>query len=112
MNHRSLVAAAAVLALAAGCTSTPAAAPPRAASPPVAGSSPRVAGGSVHLTAYTTDDGPDSQIVLAGAIGDYGTARSVRPDGTTDPEHGSLLELRLSHGTFRLDIAALETAFV
>jgi hypothetical protein len=66
----------------------------------------------VHLTAYTTDDGPTSAIVLSGAIGDYGTARSVRPDGSVDPDHGSQLDLQLNHGSFRLDIAALDRAFV
>jgi len=50
--------------------------------------------------------------VLSGAIGDYGTARSVHPDGSVDPDHGSQLDLRLGHGSLRLDIAALDHAFV
>lgn len=61
----------------------------------------------VTLVAYSTNDGPTSRVVLTGAIGDYGTADSVHPDGTTDPDHNGQLELRLSKGSFRLDIAGL-----
>ena len=81
--------------------------------PSAAGSfSPVTASGPVHLTAYTTDDGPDSSVMLSGAIGDYGTARSVRPDGSVDPDDGSQLDLQLSHGTLRLHIADLDRALV
>ena len=65
-----------------------------------------------HLTAFTTNDGPTEQVTLSGAVGDYGQAVSVNPDGSVNPEHNSLLELRLQHGTFRLDIAAIDKAFV
>jgi len=68
--------------------------------------------GSVHLTAYTDNDGPTETVIVTGAIGDYGQAVSVHPDGTIDPEHDSELSLRLSKGTFRLDIASLDKAFV
>ena len=34
---------------------------------------------------------------------------TVHPDGTVDPEHTSELELRLTHGSFRLSIAGLDT---
>lgn len=67
---------------------------------------------ATHLTAYTTDDGPTEQVILAGAVADYGRAVSVNPDGSVNPEHTSLLELRLQHGTFRLNIAAIDKAFV
>ncbi|GAA5190156.1 hypothetical protein GCM10023322_44650 [Rugosimonospora acidiphila] len=40
------------------------------------------AGGNVHLTDYTDDDGPTSTVILAGAVGDYGKAESVNPDGS------------------------------
>lgn len=59
------------------------------------------------LIAYSTTDGPTSRVILTGAIGDYGTAVSVHPDGSTDPDHNGQLELRLSKGTFRLDISGL-----
>lgn len=80
-----------------------------AASATSAAKSPRP---TAHLTAFTTDDGPAETVVVTGAIGDYGQAVSVNPDGSVDPEHKGLLELRLAHGTFRLDIAAIDKAFV
>ena len=45
-------------------------------------------------------------------IGDYGPAASIYPDGKADPAHNSELDLRLTHGSFRLSIAALDKAFV
>jgi len=45
-------------------------------------------------------------------IGDYGPAISVYPDGKVDPAHNSEMELRLTRGSFRLSIAALDKAFV
>jgi hypothetical protein len=45
-------------------------------------------------------------------IGDYGSAVSIYPDGKVDPEHNSELDLRLTDGSFRLSIAALDKAFV
>ena len=68
-------------------------------------------GDTVHLVDYTDNDGPVSAVILTGAIADYGKAVSVNPDGSINPEHDSQLELRLSHGTFRLDIAALDRVF-
>ena len=68
--------------------------------------------GEVHLTAYTNNDGPSQAVIVTGAIGDYGEAVSVHPDGTVDPEHDSQLSLRLSHGTLRLDTASLDKAFI
>lgn len=68
--------------------------------------------GSVHLTAYTNNDGPTETVIVTGAIGDYGEAVSVYPNGTVDPEHNSELSLKLSRGTLRLDTAALDKAFV
>lgn len=69
-------------------------------------------GDSVHLVDYTDNDGPDSSVILTGAIGDYGKAVSVNPDGSVNPEHDSQLRLDLAHGSFRLDIAALDQTFV
>jgi hypothetical protein len=39
-------------------------------------------------------------------------AVSIYPNGQVDPAHTSELELRLTHGSFRLSIAALIKAFV
>ena len=36
---------------------------------------------------------------------------AVYPDGKVDPEHDSELELKVSRGTFRLDIAGLDREF-
>lgn len=67
---------------------------------------------ATHLTAFATNDGPTEQIILTGGIGDYGPAVFVNADGSTDPEHQHQLELRLQHGTFRLDVASIDKAFV
>ncbi len=68
--------------------------------------------GEVHLAIWSVDsDGPDFQAVLSGAIGDYGPAVTVLPDGKVDPEHTSEMELKLQHGTFRLYIYAIASKF-
>ncbi|MBR7837660.1 hypothetical protein KDL01_30550 [Actinospica durhamensis] len=67
---------------------------------------------AVHLTAYANGDGSSETVVLTGAIGDYGQAVFVYPDGSVDPDHDSELSLQLSRGTLRLDIAPLDKAFV
>jgi hypothetical protein len=72
-----------------------------------AGTTPTVLGvhGAVNLTIWSIDsDGPDFQAILSGAVGDYGPAVTVLPDGKVDPEHTSEMELDLRHGTFRLYI--------
>jgi hypothetical protein len=61
--------------------------------------------GVVNVTIWSVDsDAPQFQAVLSGAIGDYGAAVTVLPDGKVDPGHTSEMELELRHGTFRLDI--------
>lgn len=67
---------------------------------------------AVHLTEYSSDDGPRSSVILTGAIGDFGEAISVHPDGTINPDHDSQSRLELSHGSFRLDIKALDSKLV
>jgi hypothetical protein len=48
------------------------------------------------LVIWSVDsDGPDFQAVLSGAIGDYGPAVTVLPDGKVGPEHTSEMELEL-----------------
>ena len=67
--------------------------------------------GRAHFTDYSVDsDGPALAVIVTGAVGDYGHGVFVHPGGKTDPEHTGELELRLSHGTFRLQAAALDRA--
>lgn len=94
----AVVGLAAALAIT-GCASA-------AASATAAGGSPSTA----HITVYSINsDGPYFRAILTGAVGDYGPAVTVHPDGTVDPEHTSQMELRLTHGSFRLSIAGLDT---
>jgi len=68
--------------------------------------------GAVHLTEYMNSDGTTGSVILSGAIGDYGKAQSVNPDGSVNTEHNSQLNLELSHGSFRLNITDLDERFV
>ena len=80
---------------------------PAAAKTSAAGSSG--ADRQVHIMVYSINsDGPDLRAVLDGAIGDYGPAVTVYPDGKVDPQHTSELELNLTRGSFRLNIAELD----
>jgi hypothetical protein len=79
----------------------------------IAKASGSVQAGTVRLIAYSINsDGPHFHAILTGAIGDYGPAVTVHPDGKIDPEHTSQLELKLRHGTLRLGIATLDRAIV
>jgi hypothetical protein len=69
-------------------------------------------GGTVRFTAYTNDDLPGATVVLTGAIGDFGAAVSVLPNGTIDPEHSSEFNLALAHGSFRILIGPLHAKLV
>ena len=70
------------------------------------------AGANTHAVIYSINsDSPNFRAVLSGAIGDYGPAVTVLADGQVDPQHGSELELQLTHGTLRLDIAQLTEMF-
>src|ERR1700689_2213211 len=65
-----------------------------------AGPKPAASGvpGTVYVTIWSIDsDGPDFQAILSGAIGDYGPAVTVLPNGTVDPQHTSDMELELRH---------------
>lgn len=69
--------------------------------------------GNSHILIYNINsDGADFRAVITGAIGDYGPAVTVYPNGRTDTSHSSQLELNLTHGSFRLSIAAVDKAFV
>jgi hypothetical protein len=129
-NHKAFLAT--ILAAMAATTvvaCTPAASPAaaRAAAPSPAASSPAATSsaaasastiavahgaGQAHLMVWSVNsDGPDFRAILTGAVGDYGPGVTVHPDGTVDPEHTSELELNMSHGSFRISIAALASEF-
>lgn len=66
-------------------------------------------GGAVHVVAYSQNsDGPDFTSIITGAVGDFGPAVTVLPNGAVDPEHSSELSLNLRDGSFRLNIANLD----
>src|SRR5215472_3833018 len=70
-------------------------------------------GGAANIMIYSVNsDGAYFHAIVSGAIGDYGPAASIYPDGQVDPTHSSEMELRLVHGSFRLRIAAIGKAFV
>jgi hypothetical protein len=69
--------------------------------------------GLTHVTAYSINtDNPILASVVSGAIGDYGPAQEVSPGSTGVSAHGGELELKLTRGTFRLNIADIDTKFV
>jgi hypothetical protein len=108
----TLTAAAALLAV--GCAPAASSAATTSATTGAHAATAAAAGGSaVHFSGYSLNsDGPDLTVVLSGAIGDYGPAVSVHPNGTVDPDHSSELKLDLKKGTLRLDVAALDKKFV
>ena len=84
---------------------------------PAATTTAVAAAASVHGTAnimlYSINsDGPGFRAVVTGAIGDYGPAVTVYPDGQVDPSHSNDMELKLTHGSFKLSIAAFDKKFV
>jgi hypothetical protein len=101
------VAAAGLIALTTSLASAPA-----VASSGTSGSSAPASARSTEFTAYSDNDGPTASVVVTGAVGDYGQAISVNPDGSVNPEHNSQLELALGQGSVRLDIAALDKKLV
>jgi len=72
---------------------------------PVAAAAAAPAGGPIGLFA-TVSNGPSGKVVVAGAIGDWGTVVSVDENGKTD-ENGNFVKVRLKKGTFELDATAL-----
>jgi hypothetical protein len=70
-------------------------------------------GGTANIIIYgVSTDGAYWHAIVSGVIGDYGPAVSIYPDGKADPAHNSEPDLRLTDGSFRLSIAALDKAFV
>jgi hypothetical protein len=70
------------------------------------------AGGPARFTDYQDNDGPTSSAVLTGSVGDYGTADSVKADGSANSDQRGELEFRLSRGTFRLETASLDALLI
>ena len=94
-----------------GCAS--AATTPPAAAAAASGRAAAAAGGTANIMIYAVNtDGAYFHAIVSGVIGDYGPAVSIYPDGQVDPLHNSQLELRLTHGSFRLSITALGKAFI
>ena len=85
-------------------------------SPAAATASARTAaatGGKANIVIYGVNtDGAYWHAIVSGVIGDYGPAVSIYPNGNVDPAHDSEMELRLTHGSFQLSIAALDKAFI
>jgi hypothetical protein len=107
-NHPAALFGATVLAgalAATGCAAS--AASTGAASPATA------ARDNAHLMVYSINsDGPDFRAIVSGAIGDYGPAETVFPNGKVDPSHTHDLELKLTRGSFKLSITELDKKFV
>ena len=116
MNTRkiaSLTAAglAAAAIATAGCASAATSASAAAATAPAPAA--KTIKGTTHIMAYSINsDGPHFQAIVTGAVGDYGPGVTVHPNGTVDPGHTSELKLELTHGSFRLSIAALDKAVI
>jgi hypothetical protein len=72
-----------------------------------------VANGRASIMLYSINsDGPGFRAIIAGAVGDYGPAVTVDPDGKVDAKHGSEMKLNLTRGSFRLSIAGSDKKFV
>ena len=64
--------------------------------------------GHADVMVYSINsDGPDFRAIVTGAVGDYGPAVTVDPDGQVDPEHTGEMRLELTRGSFRLSIAGI-----
>jgi hypothetical protein len=110
MRSITIVPVAIGLAIAAaGCGGIVSAAPK--ASKPVLAAGPHVpqSGGKVNLTSFSNNDGPTSKVVLTGSIGDYGSAVRMSTGGSLKD---SELKLEMTRGSFRLDIAVIESELV
>jgi len=105
------IAACAGVLVTAGCGS--AATKPPAAAVTATARTAAATGGTANIVIYGVNtDGAYWHAIVSGAAGDYGPAVSIYPDGKVDPAHNSELDLRLTDGSFRVSIAALDKAFV
>jgi hypothetical protein len=97
--------------VAGGCVSAITKPPPAAAA--ASARAAAATGGTANIMIYAVNtDGAYWHAIVSGVIGDYGAAVSIYPNGQVDPAHNSELDLRLTHGSFRLSIAALDKKFV
>jgi len=115
--HRNRVAAMLAIAAVAGALVTggcvSAAAEPPAAAAAASARAAAAVGGTANIVIYAVNtDGAYWHAIVSGVIGGYGPAVSIYPGGQVDPAHNSEMELRLTHGSFRLSIAALDKEFV
>ena len=115
--HRNRVAAMLAIAVFAGalvadgCVSATTKPPTAAAT--ASARAAAATGGKANIMIYGVNtDGAYWHAIISGVIGDYGAVVSIYPDGQVDPAHNSELDLRLTHGSFRLSIAALAKEFV
>ena len=65
-------------------------------------------GGPIAVFA-TVGNGPSGKIIVAGAIGDWGTTVTIDKNGRPD-EHGSYVRVTLRKGSFEIDSTALNKA--
>jgi hypothetical protein len=94
-----------------GCVSAAAQAPVAAAT--ASSGVAAAGGGTANIMIYGVNtDGAYFHAIVSGVIRGYGPAVTIYPDGKVDPAHNSEMVLRLTHGSFRLRIAALDRAFV
>ena len=108
-----LTLAACGVLLAGGCASAAATKAPAETTAPVAARAASATGGTANIMIYAVNtDGAYWHAIVSGVIGDYGPAISIYPDGKVDLSHNGEMELRLTHGSFRLSIATLDKAFV
>jgi hypothetical protein len=68
--------------------------------------------GIVHLASFTDNDGAGASVVVSGAVGDFGEAVSVNPDGSISADHGGQQKFVLTQGTFKIDFSALDHKLV
>jgi hypothetical protein len=61
----------------------------------------------VRITGYSNNDGPTSRVVVTGVIGDFGKA--VRTASGSSNATYNELDLRLTRGSFGLNIAGIES---
>lgn len=68
-------------------------------------------GGLVQMTSYSDNDGPNSTVVVTGAVGDYGEGVRTYANGVVTQQYNRL-DVELTHGSFLLEIAGLEQRLV
>jgi hypothetical protein len=114
--HRNRVAAMLAIAAVAGALVTggcAAATTPPSAAATASARAAATTGDTANIMIYAVNtDGAYWHAIMSGMIGDYGPAVGIYPDGQVDPAHDSELELRLTRGSFRLSIAALDKKFM